>query len=127
MRAAHVIGPNSDSGFWDVPGTDKMIHSYRIYDERVVYEVIEPSSVTGPHQTITFLSDGQSTECYGTVSTRRADKVLSGLEGAERTKVYRAWISELYCYCYWTIINTLDLISVLADVDARVDMGRIEI
>ena len=125
MKARDVIRTNSNCEFWDVPGTDKMVHCYRTYGGRMVYEVIEPSSVMGRHQTIMFLSDGQTEKCYGTVSTLRADDALSGLEGAEREKAYRTWVSALYWQCYGIIVS-VGKINMLLD-SVKTDMGRIEI
>lgn len=71
MKAHEVIRPNMDSRFWDVPGTDKMVHCYRVYGGALVFQVIEPSGIMGRHHTITFLSDGKTEKCYGTMSSRR--------------------------------------------------------
>ena len=120
MKARDVIRTDSNCEFWDVPQSDKMINRYRVYGRRMVYEVIEPSSVTGRHQTIMFLSDGQTDECYGAMSTRRPDDVLSGGE------VYRTWLKGLYLHCYWTMLDILG-VDILLDPNAGVDMGRIEI
>lgn len=114
MRANEVIRPNSTCTYWDVPGTDQMVHSYRTYSGSWIIEVIEPSAVMGPHSTITFLEHywTKKSHCYGTLqSARYADVTPEDL----KLQCYRI-IAE--CFGWQTL---LDLGTV------RLDMGRIRL
>lgn len=114
MRANDVIRTNEDCGYWDVPGTDQMVHSYRTFSGSWIIEVIEPSAVMGPHGTITFLEHYWTKKalCYGSLHTARyADVTLEEL----KQQCYRI-IGECFG---WDCL--LDLGTV------RLDMGRIEL
>lgn len=101
MKAHEVIRPNSDSGFWDVPGTDKMVHRYRECG-RLVYEVIVPSQFMGPHDKVMCLSDGQTKKCYGTVSTSRT---LYDPSYSDYDRVCR--VSDVMDKCYRIISDVI--------------------
>jgi len=115
MNANEVIRPNSECTYWDVPGTDQMVHSYRTYSGSWIIEVIEPSAVMGPHGTITFLSGcGIKPECYGTRSTWR----IPGTDNDWR---------ELYSECYRMITDVYPWEQLLDLGVVRCVMGRIEV
>ena len=73
MKAADVIKPNRTTFYWDVPGTNRIVHQYSIIGTSIRYfEVIEPSSLSGPHSTIMSLRSEHGGMYYGTVVSRRS-------------------------------------------------------
>ena len=129
MRAADVIRTNSDCSYWDVPRSDMMIRRYRVIGGPMVYEVIEPSSLMGPHGTLVSLWDGETHEYYGTVCSRMfvAEGLLDGSSTAEQAGDYQTWLWWLWEDCYQTIAKAISFEVLLAGDRLRNNMGRLEV
>lgn len=129
MKARDVIRPNSDADYWDVPKSDMMIRRYRVIGGPMIYEVIEPSSLMGPHGEIMSLWDGQTHEYYGTVSTRMfvAEGLLDGATVAEYGGHYKTWLWGLWEDCYQTIARVIGFDVLLAGEKLRHNIGRLEV
>jgi len=85
-----------------------------------VYEAYEPSSVTGPHSTITTI-DG---EWYGKIATRRLPDDINAIPvGPERSAAVYAFHNQRYAEAYSAIESS----GLLNGTPHKRDYGDIEV